>query len=605
MFQSQIYQKWGLRKTKPGEAKKEAKEAKGRKRPRLGSEDVESVASSSQSQPMEGALPTADNFSSSGKSYHSVSPPDVGSDVARFAPPVFDDHTGSSEKGDGSQAVDDHDDSVSISTAVHSRPPVPQGWSEFLGRGTVTIPEDSEVVVPNDSASWISTVLHPTPPGSVTYSDRRIPAYSGSSYSSRSRSSGSSKRSRSSHASRETASVSGDSKRARTLAAFARPMGSIHVLESPKSLLLPEKSMFFARHFISSIFSTGIWALSQSADPAAFDSECFRLEQWFNDFNPAFEFLREQKVKRAFRHLKRCFANTKVIIEPQDPRVVIYLCQQAIRCMFYDTIGRGLAKTLLKYITGLCQVLFGAEHPLYIMMEQLSRMDSFEFADNIRPFMDCYFDHLEPFLVDQPTNVFGHITEMRGLTISLMEGIGMLGIYEAKPIMETLVRRAEDNNLPSLHLKLELASILQRNRFFSEALTMLAEVRSSEEAIANPYELMYAGIILLLTYRKMRNFDGAIETGYELVEYLDRPIRSHPGYGDGTNMSLSLMQYQGSRDSSRLVVLGKLERDLRDAGRLEEAATIQARMDAGIAQELGPEDAEDGDPIVDVDTIIA
>lgn len=367
-------------------------------------------------------------------------------------------------------------------------------------------------------------------------------------------------------------------------------MGCIHNLKSPDKFLPPEKSMFYARHFISTTFTTGMWALTQTSDSTLFDTECSKLERWYNDFNPAFNFLRENKVKTAFRFFKRCFANTKGVIEPQDPRLVIYLCQQAIRCMFYDTLGRNLSQTLLKYIVGLCQVLFGQQHPLYIVLLQLSRMNAFEFAQTIRPFMECYFDHLEPF-ISSSNNAFGHITELRGLTVSLMEGTGILGIYEAKPVLDMLVQKAEAKGFPNLHLKVETAAMLSRNRFFNEALSLLHEVHKSGEAQANPYEHHYAGIMLIVTYKKMKNLKEAIKVGYELAEFLARPPSSYPGYPD--ELSMSLRQYLESRSSSLLLVLGKLEVDLREEGRIEEADKVKAQLYRGVVDLVGPEEPDE------------
>ncbi|KAK6085225.1 hypothetical protein SCUP515_01043 [Seiridium cupressi] len=605
MFQSQIYQKWGLRKTKPGEAKKEAKE---RKRRREQSEDAESIASSSHSL----GRRTAENLSVSNKSLVSNSTSEATScqaptDNTRFASVSLDNQAVPSANAETSQPENDGDSSGSTTIPPDPQAAVPKAWMDFLSNGQAppqleSNQDTSAAAVPgpqkgsenlfsidgtvnsNDSGSWISTVMLPTPPNSVVQHPR-VPS------SVKSRSSHSSARSRASRASpsyEEDAVFSRGFKRARTMAGIENPMGSINCLETPTTLLLPERSMFFARHFISSTFSTGLWALSQSTDPTLFDTECGKLERWYNDFNPAFDFLRKQKVRKAFRILKRCFANTKTFIEPQDPRVVIYVCQQAIRCMFYDTLGRNLSQTLLKYIAGLCLVLFGANHPLHIMLSQLSRMDSFEFAQNIRPFLDCYFDHLEPFL-EQSDNAFGHITEMRGLTISLMEATGMMGIYEAKPVLDALIRKSQSHGLPNLYLMVETAAILHRNRFFKEALSLLAQVRESEEAPAHPYEFHYAGIVLVLTLQKMKDMDGAIRAEYELAEFLTRPLSSHPGYPD--QLSISLRQYMESRQSSLILILGKLEKDLREVGRIEEADEIQGRLDRGVAHEYGVEEA--------------
>ncbi|KAF3019274.1 hypothetical protein E8E14_006539 [Neopestalotiopsis sp. 37M] len=631
MFQSQIYQKWGLRKTKPGEAKKEAKEAKARKRRREDSEDVESTRSS----PSLGH-PVADEDGT----LTETSPPRTKSSDARpELAPSSRDAVASAKVSDPKPGAGPGNRDSS-STVPSSQLPAPKGWVDFLGHGpapgqpgadqdqsVASVPqrkssEDHHHVhdhsVPDDqeSVSWGSTSTMPTSTSSQFDAPPTAPSVvSNSTYSSgKSRSthsvysehsgySGHSGRSRSTHHSGRSKSSrysdydddghASHHKRHRMMPIVERrPMGCIHNLNSPDAFLPPEKSMFYARHFISSTFTTGMWALSQTSDPTLFDTECSKLERWYNDFNPAFDFLREKKVKTAFRLFKKCFANTRIIIEPQDPRVVIYMAQQAIRCMFYDTLGRGLSQTLLKYITGLCQVLFGTQHPLYIILLQLSRMNSFEFAQTIRPFMDCYFDHLEPF-VSSSNNAFGHITEMRGLTISLMEGTGMMGIYEAKPILDNLVRKAESQGLTTLHLKVETASLLSRNRFFSEALSLLAEVRESGEAETSPYEHHYAGIMLLITYKKMKDIDSAIRIGYELADFLSRPPSSYPGYPD--NLSMSLRQYLESRPSSLLLVLGKLEVDLRESGRLDEAKVIKDRLDRGVLESIGDEE-QDEDP---------
>ncbi|KAH6647078.1 hypothetical protein BKA67DRAFT_650261 [Truncatella angustata] len=594
MFQTQIYQKWGLRKTKPGEAKKQAKE-KANKRRREESEEVESAASSSRSH----ELPTADNFSISGKSAVSHSSDRTAPNQTPQAMPRSwaanqNNLTKPARNAVDPQAVVDRDRLDSTEAPSDSQWPIPHAWKDFLNKGQVPlqhledehdytntlIEPESQIesqqftsefsrlprqLVPKDD--WMETVMTLTPPRSK-YSDPFA-------------NSGSSNSSDSSHTSASPSSR--DHKRPRHLSAFDVPSGFPRHLSSPDTLLRPEKSMFFARHFISTTFSTGLWALSQTTDSSFFDMECSKLEKWYNDFNPAFEFLREKKVKRAFRVLKQCFDNTKAIIEPQDPRVMIYVIQQVIRCMYYDTLGRNLAQTLLKYITGLCQVIFGRKHPLYVILSHLACTDVFEFGQNIRPFMDCYFDHLEPFL-EQSTNAFGHITEMRGLTVSLMEGTGMMGVYEAKPILEKLVGKADELGLSSLHLRVETAAILHRNRFFDEALELLTGVREQAELNNAPYELMYAGIVMMLTLRKMGDKEGAIRVGYEMESYLMRPVQVS---GPGLEMSMSVRQYIGSRQSSFLLVLGKLEKELRDVGRIQEADQVLARLDRGIIAEYG------------------
>lgn len=613
MFQSQIYQKWGLRKTKPGEAKKEAK---GRKRVREDSEDVESIASSSRSQ----ELATAETMSVSGKSTKSSSSAGPAPSQPRKSQPQksqpevvsesLDSHATTAQAKDSQSS--DQDNSDSHTTKSNPKSTAPRGWTDFLSQGQIALPlsgDDQTTamrIIPmyqietdqffadghpasaaNDEGSWISTVMLPSPPSSIINPPplQLIPSVPSRSWYTTKKP----RRSRSKSPLDDTTSSSSRSS-GRAVGAIRRPMASIHHLDPPTALLLPEKSMFYARHFISSTFTTGIWALSQSTEPTLFDTECGKLERWYNDFNPGFDLLRQHRVKKGFRLLKRCFANTTLIIEPQDPRVAIYICQQAIRCMFYDTLGRDLSRTLLRYITGLCRVIFGLRHPLYIVVDQLSRMDSFEFAQNIRPFMDCYFEHLEPFL-EGSANAFGHITEMRGLTISLLEGTGMMGVYEAKPIMDRLIKKAESYGLSSLQLKVETAAILQRNRFFTEALDLLAEVRDMNERAKSPYEWHYAGIMLILTLRKMDDRDGAIRVAYELVDYLSQPFSKFPGYPN--DLSMSLRQYMESRPSSLLLVLGKLEKDLRDAERIDEADKIQSRLDRGVAQEYGCDADED------------
>ncbi|KAI0153348.1 hypothetical protein BJ166DRAFT_500322 [Pestalotiopsis sp. NC0098] len=635
MFQSQIYQKWGLRKTKPGEAKKEAK---ARKRRREDSEDVESDVS-----PRSNSQTVVDDDGNSGHDIKDTSPPGVNPSEATSELAASLDDTAAST---ASTKVDDSQPAAGPD-GCHLDLPPPKGWTDFLTQGPThlqlgvsqdqsacampkpTACEDHDHAhdhsVPEDhepAPSWVSTVTMPlstssgfdqpstapsvvsTATHSTIHPRSSVSGYSGysgysgqsghsghSGHSGRSRYSGRSRSSRWSEYDETGMSSASSPKRHRMNAIIERrPMGCIHNLDSPDKFLPPEKSMFYARHFISSTFTTGMWALAQSSDPSLFDTECSKLERWYNDFNPAFDFLRENKVKTAFRLFKRCFANTKGIIEPQDPRLVIYLCQQAIRCMFYDTLGRNLSQTLLKYIVGLCQVLFGTKHPLYIILLQLSRMNAFEFAQTIRPFMDCYFDHLEPF-VSNSNNAFGHITEMRGLTVSLMEGTGMLGIYEAKPVLDRLVEKAEAKGLPNLHIKVETASMLSRNRFFNEALALLNEVRDFGEAEKNPYEYHYAGIMLVITYKKMKKLDEAIKVGYELSEFLSKPPSSYPGYPD--NLSMSLRQYLESRASSLLLVLGKLEVDLREVGRIEEADKIKKRLYRDIMDSIGPEEPDE------------
>ncbi|KAI1874597.1 hypothetical protein JX265_004805 [Neoarthrinium moseri] len=635
MFQSQIYQKWGLRKTKPGEAKREAKEARARKRLREDSDEAESVASSARSR----GPGAAETLSVSGMSVGSTSPTgpapwQADSEEANVASSSREKEKSRATPADagGSHLTGDEGrsstfvtapDTATATTAPDAQAFVPKAWSDFLTQSlpassmsgddhiaaTTAPPESSHAasdqVFSNDGSapavdefgSWMSTVLRPNAPSSRGSPHQRGPP------SAKSRSSHSSGRARTSHVSpnfEAGMSFSLEYNHAQAMAAIKKPLGSIRHIDSPQVFMVPEKTMFYARHYISNRFSTGLWALSQSTDTSFFDKECSKLERWYNDFNPGFDCLKSKKVKRAFRLLKRCFANTKTIIEPQDPRVIIYVVQQVIRAMWYDELGRNLSQTLLKYITGLCQVLFGVQHPLYIILDQLSRMDSFEFAYAIRPFMDCYFDHLEPFL-EQSSNAFGHLTEMRGLTVSMMEATGMMGIYEAKPLLDSLVRKAESHGLPSLFLKVETAAVLHRNRFFSEALSLLSQVRDPNDSILYPYEFHYAGIVLILAHQGMKDREGTIRACYELLSYLARPLTTFSGYPD--TLSMSLRQYIESRKSTLLLIQGKLEKELREAGRTEEADKIQARLDRGVIEEYGAEEP-DGDPQADLNAMV-
>lgn len=342
--------------------------------------------------------------------------------------------------------------------------------------------------------------------------------------------------------------------------------------------MFPEKSMFFARHYISSTFSTGLWTLSQNTDTSLLDTECVKLDAWYNDFNPGFEFLYENRsnqpdrIKRAFCIFQRCFAATEYIIEPQDPRLVIYICQQTIRFMFYDTVGRNLAQTFLRYVSGLCKKLFSEHHPLYIIMSQLARMDQFEFAQNVPALMECYFDHLEPFLGEN-TAAFGFVNDLRGLTISIMEATGMMGLYEAKPVIDRLVARADALGHNKLHLMIEQAAIFQRNRYYVEARNMLRDIRNSKEGKNDPYERVYASIILMVVFRKMRDTDAGIHLGYEMVDYIENFERRK----DMPNFNYEL--FKGLGPSTLMIFLGKLEVELREVHRHDEADDVKAKMD--------------------------
>ncbi|KAK6856571.1 Clr5 domain-containing protein [Apiospora arundinis] len=489
-----------------------------------------------------------------------------------------------------------------VPLAPYEVPPItaPMGWQQFLTKAQLepTDPINTNSVQGTiysetsnaDTGKWMSTVLD-QPTSTLSPSTRAaLSNYSAGSRSSRRSKGSSNSRASGASSSRETLLSSRSSHTQHSSDSGSRssrmtlPTGSLRLLDSPDSLLFPEKSMFFARHYISSTFSTGLWTLSQNTDTSLLDTECVKLDAWYNDFNPGFEFLFENRsnqpdrIKRAFCIFQRCFAATEEIILPQDPRVVIYICQQTIRFLYYDTVGRNLAQTFLKYVSGLCKKLFTEHHPLYIIMSQLARMDNFEFARNIPALMNCYFDHLEPFL-DDKTSAFGFVNDLRGLTISIMEATGMVGIYEAKPVLDRLVRRAKALNHKALHVQIEIAAMYQRNRYLIEARNMLRQIRSSEEAKKDPYEATYAGIILMVVLRKMRDTTGGIELGYQMVEFLSRAIR-----GRHTS-DFEWELFKGLDTSTLMIILGKLEVELRDAKRHSEADEIKAHMDSVMSKQ--------------------
>lgn len=520
---------------------------------------------------------------------HAVNPDNIPKLVEEYAMP--------STKINGLHLVKQQGGRSVLEKDPKSEPLVPQAWTDFLTRTSVPLPQPEDDQNPSTSITQESqtvfervrsaSIAIPLATDSGLKQSTAVPTIASSFVANISGLTPSSAdfRSRRSRKSSRMARTSLPPNQGRSsycmesqlCTTSTRPMGSIFHLEAPTPLLLLEKFMFSARAFIAS---------SQPTDPSLFDKECGKLEQWFNDFNPALLFLRDHKLKKAFRFLKRCFADTRPIIELQSPWIVIYVCQQAIRCIYYDTLGRNLSQTLLKYVTGLCQALFGTEHHLYIIFDQLTRMDSF--AQNVWAFMDYYCDHLEPYL-EQSNNAFGHLIEMRGMTTSLTEGIGIMGI-EAKPILDGLVRKAQAHGLPSLHLRVETAAILQRNCLFDEALSLLSELRESQEAQVNPYEFVYTGIILISTLQKMEDRDGAIRAGYEVVDFLSKPLTGHSKLLEYS--ALSLRQYLESRQSCLMSALVKLEKGLRDAGRIEEADVVQARLDCDVAQEYGAEDVE-------------
>ncbi|KAH8660189.1 hypothetical protein BX600DRAFT_467373 [Xylariales sp. PMI_506] len=656
MYQVQIFRRWGLRKGRP------AAEPKGKKKRRLNEANLDSDSPSGQAAhvtPPEDE--DDDDFSNLPDDEDDEDPdPEPRSQPTqqpRQAPSEADSASVASgslhphqswgpQHGVAAEPVQQQNDNILNIPQIGANNPdlsIPLAWTDFLSayEGPPPLPlpppgqslfafaggTDSQGATPihhgqpipyvdsmnqaggPSSGSWMTTVMIRTPPhgsnqqqspqfmsssesAGVTNSSVATPASSSQQRSkilSSRRSRPSSKTTVSRVRSKASSSTSGSSRS--STATLNLPMETLRHLQSPDALLLPERSMFYARHYISSAFSTGLWSLSQSADPTLLDHECVKLDGWYNNFNPGLDFLSERRVKKAFRIFRRCFAATKEIIEPQDPRVVIYICQQAIKFMFYDTLGRSLTMSLLRYVTGLCRELFTEQHPLYIFLSQIARMDNFEFAQNIRPLMECYFDHLEPF-INEKSEAFGFINDLRGLTVSLMEATHMMGIYEAKPVLERLAVRAEEHGHCSLHLRNEIAAALQRNRFFVEARDMLIQLRSTRQAQKNPYEYVYSGLILMVTLRRMKDKDACIHMGYEMVEYLsDAQHRAESEFNNEL--------FKSNAHSSLLLCLGKLETDLRDAGRGEEADQIHARLEAAMNAQYGIE--EESAQVVDMD----
>jgi hypothetical protein len=621
MFTSHIYEKWGLRKGRPLATKKAGKVRK--RKANESTVDTERLTAQLQhwthgDNTYTSSHPTLEHHTAAGPDVSMLADPQTSHCRESFAATPRDSPPFSHAREPGfasDSPLVDHFDSI------------PPGWVDFLNSSRSTLPSAPQSTVyeaaqsdassssvaaaavdhesqrsrplreqrsvsdaPDPTAeeqSW--TVIPSKSPSSVASSSVVSRATSAESRPSKS-SQGSSHRA---HSRVTLSSSASGSRRQTSPTGLARPLqstmtlpvGSLRHLTAPDSILLPEKSMFFARHYISSTFSTGLWSLTQSTDASLLDTECIKLDHWFNDFNPALQFLAMKRVNEAFRVLQRSFAAMKEIIRPQDPRVVIYICQQAIRFIVYDNLGRNLAQTLLRYAAALSKDLFTAYHPLYIILDQMARMDHFEFAQSIRNLLDCYFDHLEPF-VDQTSDAFGFIADLRGLTFSLLEACKIIGMYEAKPIVDRLVQRAQRLNHSTLQLRIEIASIYQRSRFFKEARATLEEIIDSEEAQKRPYERSYAYIMLLVTLRRMSvEPDVIIRVGYSLVDFLSQPMEFV------NNFSKELFESQAH--STLVMGLGKLERDLRDAGRTDEAEKISARLASAMNETYGVEDPAD------------
>ncbi|ORY70198.1 uncharacterized protein BCR38DRAFT_405828 [Pseudomassariella vexata] len=601
MFQAQLYQKWGLRKSRP--------ESRANKKRRRSLEEAESIASSSY-------LPATTQEGGS----------TVLSEDLSFTPQtniVPERAVTGSDAGGPIPIIAPHGTGIPLpSLPTHLRPPsyqggpdysmelsdasmLPSAWNDFIfksqsprllsgqSQGAISsamaesLPDEQEDSFDGSanpsvtgSGAWMSTVLMETPPSVAATSNSRGSS-SGRSRMSRSsgvtRKSGVSSRSRTSHASSSCGTLLSSSSRSSALSAnqsFGLSLASLRHLEAPEALLLSEKSLFYARHYISSTFSTGLWTLSQTADSSLLNTACIKLDRWYNDFNPGMDQLGKKEVTKAFSIFQPCFAAAEGIIAMQDPRLVIYICQQAIRFMFYDQLGRSLSRILFKYTVGCCKKLFGVHHPLYILLAQLAQMDYFELARNIGTLMECYFEHLEPFL-DPESESLGFLLELRGLTVGLMEATGMMGFFEAKRILDQQIQRSDSLGFSNLHIKIEVAAALQRNRYFDEAKASLLKLIRSEEAKQHPYEYVYACFILVITLERSKDIDGAIRAAYELVDFLmESRNRTESAFNDEL--------YKSQVHSSLATAFSKLEHMLRGAGRTDEADQIHARLEASI-----------------------
>ncbi|KAH8659845.1 hypothetical protein BX600DRAFT_513509 [Xylariales sp. PMI_506] len=381
------------------------------------------------------------------------------------------------------------------------------------------------------------------------------------------------------------------------------PAGTLRHLQSPDAILVPEKSMFYARHYISSAFVTGAWPMTDSVNVTIVDPQCIKLDGWFNDFNPGFIFLAKKRIRKAYRIYRRCFLATYEILMLQDPRFVIYICQQAIRFLYWDKTDTLLATSLLRYVCKLSTQVFTAQHPLSVFLAQLARMDNVEFSRNIKMLMECYFDHLEPF-IDPSGEAYKFINNLRGMTISLMESTHIIPVDEARPALETLIARADESGHSSLHLRIEITAVLQRNMLLAESRALLEEIRASEEAPNDPYEFVYAGFVLMRTQRFMKDLDAVIRTGREVVDYLfeanahQRRRRANPKADPPSPFDDEL--FRTTIHSSLLLALGMLEADLRAADRVEESDKVHTQLEAVMNDQYGVDRGSTPEPDVEI-----
>ncbi|KAF3012314.1 hypothetical protein E8E14_001690 [Neopestalotiopsis sp. 37M] len=338
-----------------------------------------------------------------------------------------------------------------------------------------------------------------------------------------------------------------------------------------------EKLLITSRSFLACKFETGTLIAKHNRNPALLQKQFCRIEKWYNDFNPGFDLLVNEKVPAAFRIFQKCFEATHKVIRPEYPFMMVYVGHQAIRCAFYDKLGRTMTKFLLRHVAELCGVFLGEQHPLSIITDGLARMDIFEFALCIGPFMEFYCDALESYLGKSDVGL-GELSGARGLTISLMEGTGMLGLYEAKPRLEKVTRRARERGLCTLHLEIEMAAMLVRNKFLDESLALILQVRQSKECQANRYEYLYSDIILMHVLRALKDHDRHIQHLYDMAASLIIV----PVDDDSVEVVHSSRVYEEIRHSTLLLVYGWLEKALRKLGREEEADGIQARCEMTV-----------------------
>lgn len=350
-----------------------------------------------------------------------------------------------------------------------------------------------------------------------------------------------------------------------------RSAGHLGATLAPPAQAL-EKLLVSTRSFLEGRSEAAAWKTSYTESPESLQRQFCKIERWYNEFNPAFDLLLNHKIPGAFKLFQQCFANTQNVIKPQYPFTMIYVCHQAIRCAFYDKIGRHLSNFFLRHVAELCQVFLGTQHPLSIMSAGLARMDIFDFGLSIGTFLDHYCDYLEPLLGGSEV-ALGELFGARGMTVSLMEATGMIGFYEARPKLDGLTHKARSRGLTTLHLEIEMASMLHRNKFLEEALSLILEVRRSKEARSSKYDFFYSGIILIQVLRGMKDHEGQIKAIRQLADFLAAP----PDTDDVTYSSELFMEV---RHSSLILVLGMLERVLRNDGRIEEADSVQARSNA-------------------------